>query len=62
MGDPLASLRWLACRLGPHGIHFSRGHVVVTGSSVPLCRLAPGDSVIIEAPPLALRRDRTVNR
>ncbi len=52
MGDPIASLRWLAARLGECGLRFSRGQVILTGSPMPLYPVAPGYRVVVEAPPL----------
>ncbi|MDG3002402.1 2-keto-4-pentenoate hydratase [Paludisphaera mucosa] len=53
MADPIASLRWLAARLGEHGLGLSRGQVILTGSPLPLYPVGPGDRVVVEAPPLA---------
>ena len=52
MDSPMASLRWLATRLSDSGIRLTRGQVVLTGSPLPLRRVAPGSSVVVEAPPL----------
>jgi 2-keto-4-pentenoate hydratase len=52
MGGPMASLRWLATRLGESGIRLTRGQVILTGSPLPLRRVSPGSQVVVEAAPL----------
>jgi 2-keto-4-pentenoate hydratase len=44
-GGPLASVAWLAARLKDLGRNLRRGHIVLTGSPLPLYPIAPGDSV-----------------
>ena len=44
-GGPLASLAWLAARLKDFGRSLRRGHIVLTGSPLPLYTVAPGDRV-----------------
>ena len=44
-GGPLASLTWLAARLKDFGTSLRRGHIVLTGSPLPLYTVAPGDRV-----------------
>ncbi len=52
MDSPIASLRWLAARLGQHGLPLLRGQVILTGSPMKLYPVAPGSRVLVEAPPL----------
>jgi 2-keto-4-pentenoate hydratase len=52
MSDPVASLRWLAARMGERGVALSRGQIVLTGSPLPLYPVGPGGRVVVEAPPL----------
>jgi 2-keto-4-pentenoate hydratase len=42
-GGPLASLAWLAGRLKDFGKKLLRGHIVLTGSPLPLYAVSPGD-------------------
>ncbi|MDG3005958.1 2-keto-4-pentenoate hydratase [Paludisphaera mucosa] len=56
MADPIASLRWLAARLGRHGLRLTRGHVILTGSPLPLYPVGPGDRVVVEVPTLGICR------
>jgi 2-keto-4-pentenoate hydratase len=51
MSDPIASVRWLADRLGERGLGLSRGQVILTGSPLPLYPAGPGSRVVVEAPP-----------
>jgi 2-keto-4-pentenoate hydratase len=44
-GGPMASLTWLAARLKDFGRSLRRGHIVLTGSPLPLYTVAPGDRV-----------------
>jgi 2-keto-4-pentenoate hydratase len=44
-GGPLASLAWLAARLKDMGTSLRPGHIVLTGSPLPLYTVAPGDTV-----------------
>lgn len=44
-GGPLASLAWLVGRLREFGRRVERGHLVLTGSPLPLYPVAPGDRV-----------------
>jgi 2-keto-4-pentenoate hydratase len=52
MGDPIASVRWLAARLAEHGLGLLRGQVILTGSPMRLLPVAAGGRVVVEAPPL----------
>jgi 2-oxopent-4-enoate/cis-2-oxohex-4-enoate hydratase len=42
-GSPLASIAWLANRLGAFGVPLRRGEFVLSGSLVPLEPVVPGD-------------------
>jgi 2-keto-4-pentenoate hydratase len=53
---PIESLRWLAGRLAQFGLELHEGQVVLTGSPMPLCPVAPGSRVVVEAPPLGACR------
>jgi len=44
-GGPLASLAWLVERLREFGKRVERGHLVLTGSPLPLYSVVPGDRV-----------------
>lgn len=44
-GGPLASLAWLVGRLHRFGKRVERGHLVLTGSPLPLYPVAPGDRI-----------------
>jgi 2-keto-4-pentenoate hydratase len=44
-GGPRAALAWLAVRLKDFGKMLRRGHIVLTGSPLPLYPVAPGDRV-----------------
>lgn len=52
MGNPVASLLWLAARLREFGLHLSRGQIILTGSPMRLHPVAAGSRVVVEAPPL----------
>jgi 2-keto-4-pentenoate hydratase len=52
MAGPMASLRWLATRLGGSNVRLTRGQVILTGSPLPLRPVGPGSRVVVEAPPL----------
>jgi 2-keto-4-pentenoate hydratase len=49
MTDPIASVRWLAARLGECGLGLFRGQVILTGSPLPLFPVGPGSQVVVEA-------------
>jgi 2-keto-4-pentenoate hydratase len=46
-GGPVASLRWLAGRLGKHRL--SRGQIILTGSPAKLFPVAAGSRIVVEA-------------
>ncbi len=48
---PIESLRWLAGRLAPFGLQLCKGQVILTGSPRRLFPVAPGDRIVVEAPP-----------
>jgi 2-keto-4-pentenoate hydratase len=48
---PIESLRWLAGRLAPFGLQLCKGQVILTGSPLRLFPVAPGDRIVVEAPP-----------
>lgn len=52
MSDPIASVLWLAARLGEHGLGLARGQVILTGSPLPLYPVGPDSQVVVEAPTL----------
>lgn len=52
LGDPRASLHWLACELPQYGLSLSAGEIVTTGTAAPPAAVAPGDSVVAEFPGL----------
>lgn len=52
LGDPRASLHWLACELPQYGLSLRAGDVVTTGTAAPPAAVAPGDSVVAEFPGL----------
>jgi len=54
--SPIESLRWLAGRLAQFGLQLHKGQVVLTGSPMPLCPVALGSRVVVEAPPLGASR------
>lgn len=43
LGNPAASVAWLANRLGNYGVTLDAGDVILSGSLVPLEAVAPGD-------------------
>ncbi len=49
---PIESLRWLAGRLAQFGLPLCKGQVILTGSPMKLCPVAPGSRIVVEAPPL----------
>ena len=53
LGGPMQSLRWLAARLAEFGLCLTAGHVILTGSPLPLYPVGPGNRITVEAPPLA---------
>ncbi len=48
---PVESLRWLSGRLAPFGLQLCKGQVILTGSPLRLFPVAPGDRIVVEAPP-----------
>jgi 2-keto-4-pentenoate hydratase len=52
LARPVASLKWLVRRLRRFGLQLRRGQLILTGSSLPLYRVAPGTRMFVEAPPL----------
>ena len=54
--DVLATLPDLAQRLSSHGIQLKKGHIVLTGSPLPLYETAPGDEFEVQAKGLATVR------
>jgi 2-keto-4-pentenoate hydratase len=50
ISSPVGSLRWLAERLRPLGLHLSRGQLILTGSPMKLYPVAPGSKIDVEAP------------
>ena len=53
---PIESLRWLAGQLAQIGRQLHKGQVVLIGSPMPLCPVAAGSRVVVEAPPLGASR------
>jgi 2-keto-4-pentenoate hydratase len=49
---PSASLRWLVGRLEQFGLQLFKGQVILTGSPMKLFPVAPGDRIVVDAPPL----------
>jgi 2-keto-4-pentenoate hydratase len=52
MGGPAATLRWLTTRLAEWDLSLRRGHVILTGSALPLFPVEPGRWVAAAARPL----------
>lgn len=52
LGDPRASLHWLACELPRYGLSLRAGDIVTTGTAAPPAPVSPGDSVAAEFPGL----------
>jgi 2-keto-4-pentenoate hydratase len=50
----IESLRWLAGRLARFGLHFCKGQVILTGSSMNLFPVIPGNRIVVDAPPLGV--------
>jgi len=48
-GGPLASLAWLVERLREFGKKVERGHLVLTGSPLPLYSVVPGDRIEVRS-------------
>jgi len=48
MGTPLASVAWLANRLGSFGKKMSKGDIVLSGSLVPMAPVAVGDQYVAD--------------
>jgi len=44
---PQSSLAWLALRLKDFGKKLRQGHIVLTGSPLPLYAVSPGDRVAV---------------
>ncbi len=51
LARPVTSLLWLARRLAQFGMRLRKGQLILTGSSLPLYPVAPGNRVVVEAPP-----------
>jgi 2-keto-4-pentenoate hydratase len=47
------SLGWLAGRLAERGLRLARGHLILTGSLLPLYSLKPGNRVVAALAPLS---------
>lgn len=43
LGDPCASVAWLANALGPRGVTLEPGHVILSGACTRMAAAAPGD-------------------
>ncbi len=54
MGAPTTALRWLTSRLADWGLQLQRGHVVLTGSALPLFPVRQVCRVVAEARPLGM--------
>jgi 2-keto-4-pentenoate hydratase len=52
-GGPLASLNWLAARLKDFGKALRPGHIILTGSPLPLYPVEPGDRLEVNCSRLA---------
>lgn len=52
LAQPVTSLQWLSRRLTPLGLRLRRGQLILTGSSLPLYPVGPGNHIVVEAPPL----------
>jgi 2-keto-4-pentenoate hydratase len=58
MSHPIASVRWLAARLGAHGRGLARAQVILIDSPMPVCPVGPGTQVVVDAPLLGRSRVR----
>ncbi len=61
MGDPIASLHWLAQAIGSFGVAFAVGDVVIAGAVAAAVDLAAGSNVIATSPGFDAARLMTTN-